>query len=155
MFLFIVGLEMQPSRLWSLRQQIFGLGSLQVVACGALLTAVGRLGGLSWPVAFVAAMGFVLTSTAIVMQIIEERGVAATEPAQRLVAILLLEDLADRPAAGDRRPARAGGRGRHRRARAGPTSASPSARSPHSSRPASGCSTRCSACSPGPGRARS
>jgi glutathione-regulated potassium-efflux system protein KefB len=94
MFLFIVGLEMQPSRLWSLRRQIFGLGSLQVLACGALLTAVGRLGGLSWPVAFVAAMGFVLTSTAIVMQIIEERGVAATEPAQRLVAILLLEDLA-------------------------------------------------------------
>jgi glutathione-regulated potassium-efflux system protein KefB len=45
-------------------------------------------------VAFVAAMGFVLTSTAIVMQIIEERGVAASEPAQRLVAILLLEDLA-------------------------------------------------------------
>src|SRR6186713_2010108 len=94
MFLFIVGLEMQPSRLWSMRRQIFGLGSLQVLACGALLTAVGRLGGLSWPVAFVAAMGFVLTSTAIVMQIIEERGVAASEPAQRLVAILLLEDLA-------------------------------------------------------------
>ena len=94
MFLFIVGLEMQPSRLWSMRRQIFGLGSLQVLACGALLTAVGRFGGLSWPVAFVAAMGFVLTSTAIVMQIIEERGVAASEPAQRLVAILLLEDLA-------------------------------------------------------------
>jgi Kef-type K+ transport system membrane component KefB len=45
MFLFIVGLEMQPSRLWSMRRQIFGLGSLQVLACGALLTAVGRLGG--------------------------------------------------------------------------------------------------------------
>jgi len=94
MFLFIVGLEMQPSRLWSLRKQIFGLGSFQVVACGALLTGVGMVGGLSLPVAFVAAMGFVLTSTAIVMQIIEERGVAATEPAQRLVSILLLEDLA-------------------------------------------------------------
>jgi glutathione-regulated potassium-efflux system protein KefB len=94
MFLFIVGLEMQPSRLWTLRKQIFGLGSLQVVACGALLTGVGRVGGLSLSVAFVAAMGFVLTSTAIVMQIIEERGVAGTEPAQRLVSILLLEDLA-------------------------------------------------------------
>jgi glutathione-regulated potassium-efflux system protein KefB len=94
MFLFVVGLEMQPSRLWRMRRQIFGLGSLQVFACGALLTAVGLLGGLQPAVAFIAAMGFVLTSTAVVMQILEERGVSTTEPAQRIIAILLLEDLA-------------------------------------------------------------
>jgi glutathione-regulated potassium-efflux system protein KefB len=94
MFLFIVGLEMQPTRLWGMRRQIFGLGSLQVLAAGALLTAIGVLAGLTPVIAFIAAMGFVLTSTAIVMQIIEERGVANTEPAQRIVAILLLEDLA-------------------------------------------------------------
>ena len=94
MFLFIVGLEMQPSKLWSMRRLIFGLGTAQVLACGALLTGAAVLAGLSLPVAFIAAMGFVLTSTAIVMQIIEERGVSATEPAQRIVAILLLEDLA-------------------------------------------------------------
>ncbi len=94
MFLFVIGLEMQPSRLWALRRQIFGLGTLQVAVCGALLTGVGLLAGLSGPVAFVAAMGFVLTSTAIVMQILDERGVTATEPGQRAVAILLLEDLA-------------------------------------------------------------
>jgi glutathione-regulated potassium-efflux system protein KefB len=94
MFLFIVGLEMQPSKLWGMRRQIFGLGSLQVCVCGALLTGVGLLAGLPAAPAFVAAMGFVLTSTAIVMQIIAERGVAATPPAQRIVAILLLEDLA-------------------------------------------------------------
>ena len=94
MFLFIVGLEMQPTRLWGMRRQIFGLGSLQVFVAGALLTAVGVGAGLAPVVAFIAAMGFVLTSTAIVMQIIEERGVGSTEPAQRMVAILLLEDLA-------------------------------------------------------------
>src|SRR6201991_4147429 len=72
MFLFVIGLEMQPTRLWSLRRQIFGLGLAQVVACGALLTGVGVLAGLNTPVAFVAAMGFVMTSTATVMLILDE-----------------------------------------------------------------------------------
>ena len=94
MFLFIVGLEMEPSRLWNLRRQIFGLGVIQVVICGVLLTGVGLVLGFSPAVAFVAGMGFVLTSTAIVMQILEERGDLATPPGQRIVSILLLEDLA-------------------------------------------------------------
>jgi glutathione-regulated potassium-efflux system protein KefB len=94
MFLFIIGLEMQPSRLWSLRREIFGLGVAQVVACGALLTGVGMLAGFSPVVAFLAAMGFVLSSTAIVAQILDERGDTATPAGQRVVSILLLEDLA-------------------------------------------------------------
>jgi glutathione-regulated potassium-efflux system protein KefB len=94
MFLFIIGLEMEPSRLWSLRKQIFGLGIIQVLACGALLTLVGIACGFPPAVAFVAGMGFVLTSTAIVMQLLEERGEIATPGGQRIVSILLLEDLA-------------------------------------------------------------
>lgn len=94
LFLFIVGLEMEPSRLWNLRKQIFGLGILQVAICGALLTGVGVLIGLPPAVAFVAGMGFVLTSTAIVMQILTERGDLATPAGQKIVSILLLEDLA-------------------------------------------------------------
>ncbi|MBL8597942.1 MAG: cation:proton antiporter [Devosia sp.] len=94
LFLFIVGLEMEPSRLWNLRKQIFGLGILQVGICGALLTGVGVLLGLSPAVAFVAGMGFVLTSTAIVMQILTERGDLASPAGQKIVSILLLEDLA-------------------------------------------------------------
>jgi len=94
MFLFIVGLEMEPSKLWSLRRQIFGLGVIQVVICGALLTGIGVLLGFSPVVAFVAGMGFVLTSTAIVMQILTERGELSTPHGQRIVSILLLEDLA-------------------------------------------------------------
>jgi glutathione-regulated potassium-efflux system protein KefB len=93
MFLFIIGLEMEPSRLWSLRKQIFGLGVVQVITCGALLTGVGILFGFSPTVAFVAGMGFVLTSTAIVMQLLEERGELATPQGQQIVSILLLEDL--------------------------------------------------------------
>jgi glutathione-regulated potassium-efflux system protein KefB len=94
MFLFIIGLEMEPTKLWSLRKEIFGLGVLQVVACGLLLTVVGIIAGFAWPVAFVAGMGFVLTSTAIVMQILQERGEVATTGGQRIVSVLLLEDLA-------------------------------------------------------------
>jgi len=94
LFLFTVGLEMEPSRLWALRKQIFGLGVLQVVLCGVLLTVAGRLLGFSWPVAFVAGMGFVLTSTAVVMQLLTERGDLATPAGQKIVSILLLEDLA-------------------------------------------------------------
>lgn len=94
MFLFVIGLEMQPSRLWSLRREIFGLGVAQVIACGALLTGVGVLMGFSPPVAFFAAMGFVLTSTAIVMQILDERGETSSAQGQRMISILLLEDLA-------------------------------------------------------------
>ena len=94
MFLFLIGLEMQPSRLWSLRRDIFGLGMAQVGVCGALLMGVGMLFGLPPLVAFVAGMGFTLTSTAIVMQILEERGDTSTPEGQRFISILLLEDLA-------------------------------------------------------------
>ena len=93
MFLFVIGLEMRPSHLWSLRREIFGLGSLQVVVCGALLTVVGVAFGFSWTVSFVSAMGFVLTSTAIVMQLLGERGDIAAPRGQKIVAILLFEDL--------------------------------------------------------------
>jgi glutathione-regulated potassium-efflux system protein KefB len=94
MFLFIIGLEMEPTRLWALRKQIFGLGVIQVLTCGALLTGVGILLGFAPVVAFIFGMGFVLTSTAIVMQILGERGELATDSGQRMVSILLLEDLA-------------------------------------------------------------
>ncbi|ARP96001.1 monovalent cation:proton antiporter-2 (CPA2) family protein [Bordetella genomosp. 13] len=93
MFLFIIGLEMRPSHLWGLRRQIFGLGSAQIFACGLLLTCVGLAFGFSLTVSFVSAMGFVLTSTAIVVQILNERGDIAQPGGQRIVSVLLFEDL--------------------------------------------------------------
>ncbi|QOG07398.1 cation:proton antiporter [Aureimonas sp. OT7] len=94
MFLFIIGLEMQPSRLWSMRGEIFGLGLAQVGLCIGMLTLVGL--ALGYPVAqsFVAGAGFVLTSTAIVMQMLEERRSMGLPKGRRIVAILLFEDLA-------------------------------------------------------------
>ena len=94
MFLFIIGLEMRPSRLWSLRGDIFVLGFLQVGVCSALLTGVGLIGHFPVAQSFVAGAGFVLTSTAIVMQLLEERGDISTPAGQRIVSILLFEDLA-------------------------------------------------------------
>ena len=94
MFLFIIGLEMEPSKLWALRKQIFGLGVIQVVGCAALLTGVGVLLGFAPVVAFVFGAGFVMTSTAIVMQILGERGEMSTPGGQKMISILLLEDLA-------------------------------------------------------------
>ncbi|PZQ84885.1 MAG: potassium transporter [Ancylobacter novellus] len=94
MFLFVIGLEMQPSRLWAMRGEIFGLGLAQVGLCIALLTCVGLALGYPVPVSFVAGTGFVLTSTAIVMQVLEERRTLAVPKGRRIVAILLLEDLA-------------------------------------------------------------
>lgn len=94
MFLFVIGLEMQPSRLWSLRGEILGLGVLQVMTCGALLTGAGMLFGYPAAVSFVFGMGFVLTSTAIVFQVLNDRGELSTPKGQRIVSILLLEDMA-------------------------------------------------------------
>ena len=95
MFLFTIGLEMRPAKLWALRRDIFGLGLVQVLTCGALLSCVGVFfGGLTWPVAIIGAMGFVLSSTAVIMKMLDERGETATPAGQRAVSILLLEDLA-------------------------------------------------------------
>ncbi len=94
MFLFIIGLEMRPARLWSLRKEIFGLGALQVLVCASLLTGAALLLGLPWFAALIAGSGFALSSTAIVMQLLEERNENNETDGQRVVSILLFEDLA-------------------------------------------------------------
>lgn len=94
MFLFVIGLEMQPSRLWAMKGDIFGLGLAQVGVCMLLLWTVGL--ALGYPVAasLISGTGFVLTSTAIVMQLLQERRQINRPAGRRIVAILLLEDLA-------------------------------------------------------------
>ena len=94
LFLFLIGLEMRPAKLWALRGAIFGLGLTQVLTCAALLSGVAMLFGTPPVVAVIAASGFVLSSTAVIMQMMEERGETATPAGQRAVSILLLEDLA-------------------------------------------------------------
>lgn len=94
LFLFLIGLEMQPSRLWAMRGEIFGLGVLQVALAIFALIWVGILLGYPIEASFVAGTGFVLTSTAIVMQMLQERGQMGQPAGRRMISILLLEDLA-------------------------------------------------------------
>lgn len=94
LFLFVIGLEMQPSRLWAMRGEIFGLGVAQVGICMVLLWTVGLSLGYPLGPSLIAGAGFVLTSTAMVMQMLEERGALAKPAGRRIIAILLLEDLA-------------------------------------------------------------
>ncbi len=94
LFLFVIGLEMRPSKLWKLRGQIFGLGTAQVLTCSVLLTGVAYAAGLPLAAAAVGAAGFVLSSTAVIMQMLDESGELGETAGQRAVSILLLEDLA-------------------------------------------------------------
>ncbi len=100
LLLFVIGLEMKPSRLWALRREILGLGAAQVIFCGVLLTLVAILLGYPVPIAFIGAMGFTMTSTAIVLQLMNERGETSSPAGQKIVSILLLEDLAIVPLLG-------------------------------------------------------
>lgn len=94
MFLFVIGLELRPQKLWAMRGQIFGLGLVQVAATIAALTLAGvLLFGLSIPVAFIAGAGFVLSSTAVIMSVLQDRGELSSPEGQKSVAILLFEDL--------------------------------------------------------------
>lgn len=94
LFLFIIGLEMQPSRLWAMRGEIFGLGLMQAGLAMAVLVWVGIFLGYPVAASFVAGTGFVLTSTAIVMQMLDERGTMGLPKGRRMIAVLLFEDLA-------------------------------------------------------------
>ena len=110
LFLFVIGLEMQPSRLWAMRREIFGLGLAQVGVCMLLLWTVGLTLGYPLAPSLIAGTGFVLTSTAIVMQMLEDRGMmspAAGPPDHRHPA---LRGSRDRAAAGARRLPRPGRR---------------------------------------------
>ena len=78
LMLFLVGLELEPKRLWSLRRPIFGWGSAQVLGCAAVLFAVGWAAGADWRVALVAALGLALSSTAIALQVFGERNLLPT-----------------------------------------------------------------------------
>lgn len=94
MFLFVIGLELRPHKLWAMRGQIFGLGLVQVAAATAALALTGMLVfGLSGPVAFVAGAGFVLSSTAVIMSVLQDRGEISSAEGQKSVSILLFEDL--------------------------------------------------------------
>ncbi len=97
LMLFLVGLELEPRRLWSLRRPIFGWGSVQVLGCAALICAAAMLAGMPWRVALVAALGLALSSTAIALQTMGERNLLPTSSGQAGFSILLFQDVAAIP----------------------------------------------------------
>ena len=95
LLLFVIGLELRPARLWQLRGDIFGLGLLQVVVCGLALTGVVFVTtGLTWQAALVVGLPLALSSTALVIQLLEERGELNTPMGERSFSVLLFQDLA-------------------------------------------------------------
>ena len=97
LMLFLVGLELEPQRLWNLRRPIFGWGSAQVMGCAAVLTGVAIACGVGWQTALVAGLGLALSSTAIALQAIGERNLMPTSSGQAGFSILLFQDVAAIP----------------------------------------------------------
>ena len=97
LMLFLIGLELEPKRLWTLRRPIFGWGSAQVLGCAALLTGAAMAFGVGWQTALVAGLGLALSSTAIALQAIAERNLMPTSSGQAGFSILLFQDVAAIP----------------------------------------------------------
>lgn len=94
MMLFVVGLELEPSLLWRLRAPILGLGGLQVLVTTLVLLGLGVVAGLPWQAALVVGMTLSLSSTAIVLQTLQEKGLLKTSGGQSSFSVLLFQDIA-------------------------------------------------------------
>jgi monovalent cation:H+ antiporter-2, CPA2 family len=94
MMLFLVGLELKPSLLWRLRGPILGLGGSQVVLTTVIIAGIGFACGLTWQVALAVGMALALSSTAIVLQSLQEKGLTKTTGGQGVFSVLLFQDIA-------------------------------------------------------------
>ncbi len=97
LMLFVIGLELQPKRLWELRRPIFGWGLAQMAVCTGILFAAAWAFGFSWRVSLIAGMGLALSSTAISLQVMAERNLMRTPSGQAAFSILLFQDVAAIP----------------------------------------------------------
>ena len=94
LLLFAIGLELNPGRLWAMRKPILGLGAAQVIVTAAILTGIGIASGLNSSVAVVAAMGLSLSSTAMALQLLNERNLLPTPAGHSGFSVLLFQDIA-------------------------------------------------------------
>ncbi len=97
LMLFVIGLELDPQRLWKLRVSVFGGGALQMVACGVLIGGFCMLLGLDWKVAELIGLTLALSSTAIAMQAMSERNLTVSQLGRSTFAVLLFQDIAAIP----------------------------------------------------------
>jgi glutathione-regulated potassium-efflux system protein KefB len=93
LLLFLVGLELNLTRLWRLRRDIFGFGLIQVALCGVVLAVVVKLTGFSWPAALALGLPLALSSTAQVLPMLRSAGRLNTPFGERAFSVLLFQDL--------------------------------------------------------------
>ncbi|HDY3111975.1 TPA: glutathione-regulated potassium-efflux system protein KefB [Salmonella enterica] len=96
--MFIIGLELNPSRLWQLRRSIFGVGAAQVLLSAAVLAGLLMLADFLWQAAVVGGIGLAMSSTAMALQLMREKGMNRSESGQLGFSVLLFQDLAVIPA---------------------------------------------------------
>jgi len=94
MMLFLVGLELEPRMLWQMRHRLIGLGGLQVAATAAVITAIAMSVGIDWRVGLTVGLILCLSSTAIVLQTLNEKGLSKTEGGRSAFSVLLFQDIA-------------------------------------------------------------
>ena len=94
MMLFLIGLELEPRMLWSMRNRLLGLGGLQVVLSAAAITFISLILGIDWRIALTIGLILALSSTAIVLQTLNEKGLTKTEGGRGAFAVLLFQDIA-------------------------------------------------------------
>ncbi len=97
LMLFLVGLELEPRRLWAMRRPIFGWGSVQLFGSTALVLAVGLATGVDWRLALVAGLALAMSSTAIGLGVLAERNLMPTTAGQSVLSVALLQDMAAIP----------------------------------------------------------
>jgi monovalent cation:proton antiporter-2 (CPA2) family protein len=94
MMLFLVGLELRPALLWNMRIPVLGLGGLQVIVSSAVFCAIGLMLGFAWQSSLAVGLILAMSSTAIVLQTLNEKGLMPTEAGQSCFAVLLFQDIA-------------------------------------------------------------
>lgn len=94
MMLFVIGLELEPEVLWKLRKSIIGLGGLQVLVTGMIVSTIAFIAGLQWQPSLALGMTLSLSSTAIVLQTLNEKGLMKTAGGQSSFSVLLFQDIA-------------------------------------------------------------
>ncbi len=97
LMLFLIGLEMEPRRLWSMRKPIFGWGSVQLLGSAALITAAAIAFSVPWQLALVAGLGLAMSSTAIGLGVLNERNLMPTTAGQNVLSVSLFQDISAIP----------------------------------------------------------
>ena len=97
LMLFLVGLELEPQRLWALRKSIFGWGNVQLFGSALLIAGVALACGVDWRLAIVGAIGLAMSSTAIGLGVLAERNIMATTSGEAVLSVSLLQDIAAIP----------------------------------------------------------